>query len=165
MFVFFIGMAADATGPFDGQVWMFAMTRKLLYYIFVLRVSLIFKPTTPPTPHPLHPHHPESEKRLRLASANNADQSCIIVFVLFFFPYFLFCFHFPRWTTLPCRERWAELIVALRSPSTLRRSRIALTCRCVTLGRSLCAQYCLLRRVNREGTCSSVKVRKSTMSA
>lgn len=28
----------------DGQVWMFAMTRKLLYYIFVLKMSLVFKP-------------------------------------------------------------------------------------------------------------------------
>lgn len=49
LFFFFMGMAADATGPFDGQVWMFAMTRKLLYYIFVLRVSLI---CIPPPPHP-----------------------------------------------------------------------------------------------------------------
>lgn len=49
-FFFFMGMAADATGPFDGQVWMFAMTRKLLYYIFVLRVSLICNPPPPPPP-------------------------------------------------------------------------------------------------------------------
>lgn len=149
-----MGMAADATGPFDGQVWMFAMTRKLLYYIFVLRVSLICNPT----PHPLVGGTIAIGRRRRRWS-----KLCYSLF----FSFFLFCFHFARWTTLPCCERWAELTVALGSSSSSSiawRRRVALTSCRVTLGRSLCAQHCLLPGVNREGTCSSVKVRKSTLS-
>lgn len=111
-----MGMAADATGPFDGQVWMFAMTRKLLYYIFVLRVSLICNPPRPP------------QVGGTIAIGRRRRRWSKLCYSLFF-SLFLFCFYFTRWTTLPCCERWAELTVALGSSSSSSIAWLAASCR------------------------------------
>lgn len=107
------------------------------------------------------PPPPYTPPRVGETIAVDADQSCIIVFVLFFLVFFLFFFYFSTWTTLPFCERWAVVdppTMSCRSHPLLCDSRPFSLCSILSAPSCESWRYMFLCKKKR-------KVRKSTLSA